>query len=89
MNTPLSISIDADTGSVDLLLRGLLEELAAHPLEVRQRFVGRFEGIAQPFCLDADRLAATGARNILVVLQPADALLELVRALRAGELDVA
>ena len=80
--------ISCDTQPAQAILAALLEHLSNVPLEVVDRFVGRFEAIAQPFRIDVDRSAAAGAGDVRVVLQPAKALLELVGALRAGDLDV-
>lgn len=80
--------ISCDAAPVDAFLVALLEHLSDVPLEVGGRFVRRFEALAEPFGLDMDRSTATGAWDVRVVLQPSEALLELVRALRAGEFDV-
>jgi len=84
----LRIAIQCDAAPAEEVVRSLLEHLADFPLEILDRFVRRFDAIAQPFCVDVDQLAAAGTGNVRIVLQPSQLLLELVGALWAGELDV-
>lgn len=82
-----SVQISGDTQALQALLDSLLEEFSKLALEVRNGFLCRFEAIPEPFCLDGDGGSALRTGECRVVLQPSDALLELVRAFRAGELD--
>lgn len=83
----VQLSIETDASPLQATLGELLEQAADLPLEIRNGLVRRFESIAQTFRVDLDNSAAAGAGNLRVVLQPSDALLELVGALRAGQFD--
>ncbi|MBS0368430.1 MAG: hypothetical protein JSS57_04415 [Proteobacteria bacterium] len=82
-----TLNLRADTTAVSAFLGRLLAEVSQAPFEVRQLFVDRLEALPEPFCFDLDGGAAAGAGNGRIVLQPSDALIELVAALRAGELN--
>jgi len=86
--SPLCIRIHCDPVPFQSALAELLEQLADVPREVVERFAGRFDALAQHVRIDQDQSGAAGAGDVRIVLQPADALLELVAALRAGQLDV-
>lgn len=80
----LSLLVDAEK-CCDAM-RELAEHLADLPPEVVHRVVSRFDSIPQPFCLDADARAASKAGDYRIVLKPSADLLELIAALRAGEI---
>ena len=82
-----TLTIECDASAIQLLLDGLLEQLAELPLEIRLRIARRFESIAQPFRLDVDRDTTAGAGNCCIVFQPSEALLEFASALRARQFD--
>lgn len=88
MNASASIQIHCDATSFEVAIRGLIAQLANRPVEVRERFLRRFDAIAQPFRCAVVHQAATGSMDVLVDLQPSAALLDLVSALWAGEFDV-
>lgn len=64
-----------------------LSELASAPREFLQRFVDRPHLVAKLFRIDSDLLAASAANEMRIVLQPSERLLELVAALRTGDVD--
>lgn len=73
-------------------LRDLLStELAERPLEVRQAFLRRFFGLgksAWTIRLELDHGAAGSAANARIVVEPAEPLLALLAAFRAGDFDL-
>lgn len=73
---------------VRILLDALLAELADRPREVVQAVLRRFESIDKPLCVERETLAAVHADQVLFVLQPSEALLALLAAVRAGDFDV-
>lgn len=79
----LTVSLSPEIGACV----SVLADLAQRSLQVRDALVGRLESSAQPGSLDLDLLVAARASDGLVVLEPSELLLELVRAARAGELD--
>jgi hypothetical protein len=86
-NQTTSIHVVLDSADVIALFDALLEQLADVSLELRERFIGRFNALPELFCLDVDDNAALRAGTIRIGLKPSDALVELVAALRAGERD--
>ena len=78
------IQILCDASPLDAAIAELLEHAASAPLEVRQGLLRRLDTFPDLVRIDNDFAAACSAWECRVVLQPSDAFLELVLAVRAG-----
>lgn len=86
--TVYRLALSVDTRAAQCLISELARELLDAGSEVRDAFLRGFETIPEPFRFDSDGAGATRADQLRVVLQPSKRLLELVAALRAGQLDI-
>lgn len=82
------ITIRCDAAPLQAVIDALLVELADCPLEVVQSALRGAESLAQPARIESRGFSATGAGECLVVLHASDALLGLLAAVRAGNLNV-
>jgi hypothetical protein len=63
----------------------LLAEVSKHSLDLRLRVSDLLQRGVEPVCVDSDRLAASGAGDVLIRFQFSDPFAELVAAVRAGK----
>lgn len=78
------ITLDLDASALEQVLNELLENLADAPLKVRELALGFIK--RQPQLAVIDSGPASGA-VVPLLLKPSQGLLDLVRAVRAGDLD--
>ena len=76
------------SAEVKSLQQSLFEDLANVSLEVRELFIHRFNSLVEVACIDADIAPAISANKYGVTLKFSDSFIELLRAFRAGELNV-
>lgn len=80
----MSVAISAEPSLLIAALRDLLEHLPKLSFELRQLALDRLDAIVQAGWVHAEALPATCAAEVRVSLEPTDALLDLVVAVRAG-----
>lgn len=80
-STSIAIGLDVSGVEADL---ALLAQAADASGEVRQRLLGLLDAGVQLMRIDAEALAAPGARELTYRAQLSDGLADLVAAVRAG-----
>lgn len=80
----IHLSLDADQARADI---ELLADAAKRSCEVRQRLLDLGDFAPQVVRVGAEGIAASGASHQRFRLELPDAVLELARAVRAGEFD--
>jgi hypothetical protein len=87
MASTLSVSIVADSSALQPVFDQLLEHLSKRSLEVRQLALDRLQRLSQAGCVHVETLPATAANQVRIALEPSQAFLDLVAAVRAGNVD--
>lgn len=83
----ITLTIRTDVSAISPFFDALLADLSKAPFEVRKLFVDRLSGLPELICLNTDARPTAAAGEVWVCLKPSNALLELVAAFRAGDLD--
>lgn len=80
--------LQVDGSAMEAPLALLLEHLPQLAPEVRERVLDRLDAFAQAGCIDVETFPALRTGEVRVALQPTDAFLDLVAAVRAGNVDL-
>lgn len=83
-----TLKISGDSSALQSAIDSLLEHLPHLSLKVRQLALDRLQSLFEAGCVHVEALPTAAANQVRIALQPSQALLDLVAAVRAGNVDL-